>query len=112
MRPCRTSGCPSTVTSPHAYCSRCQQARDRQRPTRTARGYDNRWLRYSARRLQQDPFCALCGRLAEVTDHIVSARHAPQHFWDPDNHQSLCGDCNRRKAIAEEGGFGGRPRST
>ena len=41
--------------------------------------------------------------LATVTDHIIAAAKAPELFWDKSNHQSLCDDCNKRKAIAEEG---------
>jgi 5-methylcytosine-specific restriction protein A len=74
--------------------------------TRTGRGYTNDWLRYSQARLARFPFCAVCGHLATVTDHIQSARAYPGLFWDESNHQSLCGPCNRRKAIAEEGALG------
>jgi len=45
-------------------------------------------------------------RLADVTDHVLPAATHPELFMDPTNHQSLCHDCNKRKAIAEEGGFG------
>jgi 5-methylcytosine-specific restriction endonuclease McrA len=42
---------------------------------------------------------------ATCTDHIRAIRDGGAVF-DPANHQSLCGACNRRKAIAYEGGFG------
>lgn len=103
MRPCATSGCPVLVG--HGHCEVHRRQREQRRGTRTQRGYDNRWLRYSQRRLLSHPFCVVCGRLAEVTDHIIAARRAPDRFWDESNHQSLCGACNRRKAIAEEGGL-------
>jgi 5-methylcytosine-specific restriction enzyme A len=111
MKPCAKTGCPELVTKGR-YCARHRQAVEQARGTATARGYSKQWSRYSARRLAQHPFCTMCGRLAEVTDHIVSARQAPARFWDETNHQSLCGACNRRKAIAEEGTFGGAPRTS
>jgi len=103
MRPCGLAGCTALVA--RGYCARHQHARERQRPTRTARGYSNRWARYSRARLLRFPWCVDCGRLADVTDHILAAKYRPDLFWDPGNHQSLCGDCNRRKGIREEGGL-------
>jgi 5-methylcytosine-specific restriction protein A len=112
MRPCSKAGCPELVPK-GGYCPRHKRERSRNydawRGNRHERGYGSRWERYSRARLREFPFCVLCDRLAEHTDHIVSARDEPARFWDPTNHQSLCADCNRRKAIAEEGGFG-RPR--
>jgi 5-methylcytosine-specific restriction endonuclease McrA len=42
---------------------------------------------------------------ATCTDHIVTMKAGGSKF-ESSNHQSLCADCNRRKAIAVEGGFG------
>jgi 5-methylcytosine-specific restriction endonuclease McrA len=42
---------------------------------------------------------------ATVTDHIIAMADGGSQF-DPSNHQSLCGACNRRKAIDLEHGFG------
>jgi 5-methylcytosine-specific restriction endonuclease McrA len=110
MRPCGQAGCPELVTR-GGYCDRHRREWDRRRRgTAHQRGYTKRWVRYSAKRLSEFPFCAICGRLADVTDHIVPAQVAPARFWDPTNHQSLCGDCNRRKAITESGAFGRTPR--
>jgi 5-methylcytosine-specific restriction enzyme A len=103
-RPCATSGCPNLVTRGQ-HCPIHQAAYERARGTRTQRGYDNRWGRYSRARLARFPFCAWCGRLADVTDHIRSARAAPELFWNKSNHQSLCAECHARKTIADEGGF-------
>jgi 5-methylcytosine-specific restriction protein A len=94
----------------HRLCPAHARARDAQRGSAEDRGYTAQWSRYSRARLDAHPFCVRCGRIAEVTDHVVAARQAPGRFWDPTNHQSLCGACNRRKAIALEGGFGRAPR--
>jgi 5-methylcytosine-specific restriction endonuclease McrA len=43
---------------------------------------------------------------ATLTDHIEDAATHPELFWETSNHQSLCDDCNKRKAIELEGGLG------
>jgi 5-methylcytosine-specific restriction enzyme A len=107
LRPCATAGCPALVETGHCDQHRLtrERVRSQARATRTARGYDNRWGRYSARRLEYYPFCVHCGRLADVTDHILPIRTHPHLRMDPANHQSLCLACNARKAIREEGAF-------
>lgn len=112
LRHCATPSCPEKVTRGH--CAKHKRQRDRARGTRHERGYTNKWGAYSKARLARHPWCVgyPSGQhkpftiLADVTDHILSARAHPELFWDETNHQSLCLDCNRRKAIAEEGGFG------
>jgi 5-methylcytosine-specific restriction endonuclease McrA len=90
--------------------SQTNQRDDRARGNRHARGYTNDWARYSRRRLHDHPWCegypsGVHARptLADVTDHIVDAADRPDLFWDPTNHQSLCSDCNKRKAIDARG---------
>lgn len=111
---CSVPGC--TVRA-HGRCATHQQAQiaterayQASRLTRHARGYTNRWAAYSRGRLARAPWCvgypAGCHpvpALAEVTDHIVSRERAPERFWDPTNHQSLCRGCNARKARVEDG---------
>ena len=111
LRFCATPGCPRRV--PHGHCAAHRQAKERLRGTRQERGYTNEWLRYSKARLARHPWCVgypagihAIRTLADVTDHILSARQRPDLFWDETNHQSLCGNCNRTKAIELEGGFG------
>lgn len=105
LRYCAVPHCSAKVTS-----GRCP---DHQRASRHERGYTNKWDVYSKARLASDPFCVgyphgyhTHKTLADVTDHIVSAVARPDLFWEQSNHQSLCSDCNKRKAIALEGGFG------
>ena len=111
---CR-GGCGKLV--PRGYCADCEKASgpraqaERRRPNAHRRGYTRQWNRYSQERLAEFPLCAgyppgVHGEVrvpATLTDHIESARSAPERFWDPSNHQSLCDGCNKRKAIAEEG---------
>jgi len=87
---------------------------DERRGTRTERGYDNRWLAFSKARLSQNPWCVgypkgYHGRnrvLAQCTDHIESLRKRPDLKFAEENLQSLCFECNTRKAVELEGGFG------
>jgi 5-methylcytosine-specific restriction protein A len=111
MRYCAEPSCSTLVDS--GRCAAHRQAKERTRGTRTERGYDNRWLRYSATRLEEHPMCVgfpegyhSLPTLATVTDHILNAKARPDQFWNPLNHQSLCAECHRRKTNTIEGGFG------
>lgn len=113
---CR-GGCGKLVRS--GYCDACEKSHgpraqaERRRPNAYRRGYTPQWNKYSHARLKEFPLCVgyppgYHGDVlvaATLTDHIESARKAPERFMDPDNHQSLCDGCNKRKAIAEEGAF-------
>lgn len=75
---------------------------DHVRGTSTARGYNYRWQKYRAGFLARNPLCLECKALGRVTlatdvDHIKPVRDAPELFWDPTNHQPLCGTCHKRK---------------
>lgn len=116
-------------------CPSCKQRRDREsdarRPSASARGYDTRWHGFARAWLARYPICgqradgaiyteasscAALGRRtpAECVDHIQALRDGGRQYH-VGNLQSLCSDCNRRKGIALEGGFGrprlGNPRS-
>lgn len=100
-------------------CPRCARKQDRARGTAHARGYTAEWAEFSRAWLQRHPWCGerADGRLyaehswcvraerrtrATVTDHIRALKDGGAHMVDS-NHQSLCADCNRRKAIKFEG---------
>jgi 5-methylcytosine-specific restriction protein A len=104
LRPCLRPGCARLVQS--GYCP------DHSGHIAIKRaGYDNehrddaarklyrsgRWKKYSLWRLRGNPFCVKCGRPAQATDHIIPAYVAPERFFDPTNHQSLCHRCNIQK---------------
>lgn len=124
MAVCLGKGCPRLVDG-GGYCQKCKGERqakvERERGTRTARGYDNRWLAISRSFLSRFPICGMradgqihvehsqCAksgrhRLAQCTDHIVSMRNGGTH--DEVNLQALCRRCNAVKANELEGGFG------
>lgn len=116
-RPCARAGCPSLVE--YGFCASCAPAcsskalTEQARPNAHRRGYTRRWSAYSQSRLRKYPLCVGYPRgvhgerivAATLTDHITSAAEHPELFWDPKNHQSLCDDCNKRKAIVLEGGL-------
>ena len=87
---------------------------DRQRGTRTERGYSNVWLKAAKAFLIAHPLCAECERQGKVTpatevDHIVPHKGDKKLFWDQNNWQSLCHECHSRKTAREDGGFGRTP---
>lgn len=103
-------------------CATCARARDQARGTAHARGYTKEWAEYSRTWLLRYPWCGMrsdgqihndhsrCAQRglktkATCTDHIRAMRFGGAQF-DPANHESMCGDCNRRKNIKLEGGFG------
>lgn len=78
--------------------------------TANQRGYNYRWQKYRKGWLRQHPLCGdrLAGSSAEHSrcvrdgrataatdvDHIVPHRGDQALFWNPENHQSLCGLCH------------------
>jgi 5-methylcytosine-specific restriction protein A len=111
LRLCAQQGCSARV--PQGYCALHRAVREHDRGTRTARGYDNQWLRLSKAYLAAHPWCVGYPQgvhpirvLAEVTDHILPIKARPDLRLEPRNWQPLCRACNARKAIDTEGGFG------
>jgi len=117
-RYCSSPPCHNLVARP-GRCAACEAKRDQGRGGATARGYDEAWAVFSRRwlalhrwcgeradfRLHPDHSACVQGGArtrATVTDHIRSLAAGGAHM-DPTNHQSLCGPCNRRKAVALEG---------
>jgi 5-methylcytosine-specific restriction endonuclease McrA len=79
------------------------------RPSASARGYTASWSKESKAflALPGNERCACgCGRVANMVDHIRAPKGDQAMFWDRSNWQPFNLDCNRRKAIASEGGFG------
>lgn len=92
-------------------CPRCEQRRQRARPSAYQRGYGPAWREYSANYLAAPghQVCALCHEApAELVDHIQAHKGDARLFWDPSNHQPACARCNRRKCVTEESTFARR----
>lgn len=114
-RACPKPDCPGTVDDdPDAACTVCgwtrakvtresKQERDKQRGTRTERGYDNEWLRLRERKLAADPLCEECDKNGDVefaveVHHKIPFRGKNDSLrLDYSNLQSLCKRCHSRK---------------
>lgn len=110
LRPCNGKGkrCPNLVPKGERYCGTCKpqqrKADDARTGTATERGYDARWHKYRNWFLARNPLCEVCGRAAEMVDHIIPPKdkHDPL-FYDDANHQALCWDDHRRKHRRDDG---------
>ncbi len=76
-----------------------------------AKPYNNaRWRRERLVFLKENPLCVLrlegCTTYADTVDHIRAHKGDERLFWLKSNWQPSCANCNRRKALAEEGGWG------
>lgn len=89
---------------------------DKQRGTRTARGYNNDWLRAREAWLNIHPLCECCKAYGcqccadgsgvtagKVVDHIIPHKGDMKLFWDRSNWQSLCVPCHNSKTARENG---------
>jgi HAMP domain-containing protein len=95
-RYCATLGCATRVDRGH--CTEHARKKDAvRRWTKDARYGTQRWRDYSLRRLAEHPFCVDCGRLADVTDHVLPVRTHPDLFFEESNHASRCFGCNQLK---------------
>ena len=118
LKPCAYPGCKAFAIQSSGYCkvhaeikAKQKAIADRNRGTRTERGYSNRWLKASATYLAQHPLCVEClkqgiTKPATEVDHIIPHKGNSQLFWDTNNWQSLCHECHSRKTVREDGGFG------
>lgn len=124
MKACAEPRCPNRVE--RGRCAEHAKAYDLRRGSSRERGYTHTWDVRSAAFRTRYPLCGMrpnglpsvgsacadkgLSTVAEVTDHVRAHKGDTRLFWDQDNNwQSLCGNCNRLKAIREEGGFGRAP---
>ena len=111
-RPCRYPSCPELVEAGYCkahekYQKETARRKDRERGTRTERGYDNTWLRLRDYILRREPLCRECRKQGM----IVIAEHV--HHIDGDvrnrsmeNLAPLCQSCHSRITNREQGGWG------
>ena len=94
-RPC--AGCGRVVRA--SRCVDCQRVKERQRPTRTQRGYDYSWNKLSKQLRQQQPFCSIpgCTNKDLTVDHIIPLSEAPYLRLEISNLKVLCRMHNSRK---------------
>ena len=102
LRPCNKPGCPELTDK--GYCEDHIKVPEQRRGSAHDRGYTYQWQKYSARFLKrpENAICKLqldvCTRLARCVDHI-DPPDGPKDpkFWDVNNHQSACIECNSSK---------------
>jgi hypothetical protein len=84
------------------------------RPSAHARGYGRRWQKARLAFLAAHPCCRICeeqGRIiaATIVDHIEPHKGDAAKFWNVDNWQSLCANCNNslKQQLETTGHFSG-----
>jgi len=125
MRPChqcRYQNCHAKTDK--TYCTaheqevkrKWQKDTDKHRGTAMERGYGPEWRRYRENYIREHPLCVECLKEdrytpTEEVDHIkpVNGPYDPL-FWEPTNHQGLCGRHHKIKTAKEDGGFGNKER--
>lgn len=113
--PCSVPGCPELTTG--GRCKDHQQQANKQRASRGGAVYTTRWQRIRKEFLYANPWCALCGRAANVADHFPLSRRElmAKGEVNPDSTKhlrSLCANChNRETARNQPGGFAAEARS-
>ncbi|CDH01732.1 HNH endonuclease signature motif containing protein [Xenorhabdus bovienii] len=103
LKRCSYPSCKQRVKS--GRCEEHRREQNRQRGTRTERGYSNRWSRYRLMYLKTHPLCMHCLKQncympATIVDHIIPIQgEADVLFWPASNHQALCQTCHNRKTV-------------
>jgi 5-methylcytosine-specific restriction protein A len=88
-----------------------RRARDRQRPTSTARGYDADWRALRADVLEAEPWCRRCRGLGVMTratdvDHVQPVAARPDLRLVRSNLMPLCHPHHSERTARFDGGFG------
>ena len=79
-----------------------------ERESAAKRGYDRKWRKFRIQYLAENPFCAGCGEMATVVDHIhpkPTQERGEDVMFDLENLQPLCKRCHDIKTRSERGGY-------
>lgn len=92
LRVCAFPGCNELVET--GYCPahakpQAPRAAGYQRP------YNGAWPKISARFLRENPLCVMCGRPAELVDHIMPLSQGGDN--SAGNLRSMCRSCHGRR---------------
>lgn len=108
--PCTVPGCPARAEQP-GRCPVHAAQRTRTRRVETRQQYGGAWPARRRAFLTAHPYCALCGRLAEIADHWPRTRRQllRDQVPDPDHERHLrplCAPChNRHTGLEQPGGW-------
>jgi 5-methylcytosine-specific restriction protein A len=115
QRPCSVPGCTNLCANRwceiHEKDKTVTRKYDLYRGSSTERGYGGEWRKVRLQILKRDNFlCVAClatGRPTTATDvdHIVPMARGGARL-DPNNLQSLCSVCHKRKTYEHDGAFG------
>ncbi|GAA2781331.1 hypothetical protein GCM10019017_27820 [Streptomyces showdoensis] len=114
--PCSVPGCPE-LTARGGRCAAHQREADKDRASRGGAVYTTRWQRIRRAYLYANPWCVLCGGMANVADHFPLSRREliarGEATPDAAKHlRPLCVAChNRETARNQPGGFAAEARS-
>ena len=91
----------------HGDGSDTRRASDRDRGTRSERGYDALWQRFRRFVLSRHPLCADCRErsliiAATEVHHIEKVRDRPDLRLDPTNVRALCKPCHSARTAQGE----------
>lgn len=107
--PCSVPGCPELTSG--GRCEAHRREAEQQRGSTAERGYATRWQRIRRTYLYRNPWCLLCGGMAQVADHFPESRRSlvARGVSDPDGAsrlRPLCTQChNRETAKRQPGGW-------
>ena len=105
-KPCSYPGCPNLTDT--QYCSEhkaFEKTNIYRSGSRNPFYTSKEWRRTREEFLNEHPFCVMCGRPAEIVDHILPIEHGGATL-DWNNLQPLCWGCHTRKSIKEGSRFG------
>ena len=88
---------------------------DKNRPSRSKRGYGRDWQRVRLAHLEMEPFCRFCKErnwlvAAQVVDHIISIEERPDLRLEHSNLRSLCKSCHDSRTSFDHGFNRGKNR--
>lgn len=93
---------PPWIAKPHPIFTRLrEQQQGKGNYSKNHKEYNNtEWRNYSKSFLADNPHCAVCDKLAHLTDHAISMKMGGSK-WDRRNHQAMCHKCHNIKRAAE-----------
>ena len=56
-----------------------------------------RWKKVRKKFLEWNPDCVICGKKANVVDHVIPVSSGKVDFWDETNYQAICWTCHQVK---------------
>lgn len=102
-KPCACPGCPNLTDE--RYCDDHRYMNPKPEPRQHNRFYyTSAWRKARKEYIQEHPVCVICGKPAEIVDHIVPLKDGGAEL-DERNLQSTCWSCHSRKSIVEGSRF-------